>query len=512
MHSSTFAHTNSPLASARNDDDGGGSTGAGGGSSGNGETGGEADDDGDEDEEEMGNGHDFGAEETWVRLTTTEYCDLDQHLEQLDSVLELSSFCIIEPVTLGFFPYIGADSSGTGNDVVPNAETGDSEVRDMISKLAKESIAIHRSVAKCLEKICNCDHEPARRPINVTAVDHTRQWACSRCTSYLSSEQKIISGQNPIIGKYIQQVMLDGRRTPQFTKFMAGVTRKIVNRRVQSVKKYLQALGRKLHKSCIEYWKRSAAVVGTQVDSSLNGGISNDHNSLYFFPGCTQVRSGIDFDRVDKQKCTKNYFKGSSTVPSFLTVQCPCYHPKLLGFVILKESESISAALSSVMTHFPVPPRRVWYDNACNSFNCAIIMVPWLLRWTTFMVDRFHFTGHTCSNSFNRTMQPGLDDERSNAAESLNYVIDKGASHIGYLKGSNVIHFMRMLFANINAVSHARDTFRRDDLEDEDIMAHVRSTFSCACHFCEPGARSHNFRDGVLVFSSSNVEESITSI
>lgn len=82
---------------------------------------------------------------------------------------------------------------------------------------------------------------------------------------------------------------------------------------------------------------------------------------------------GIDFEKADRQDCTKHYFKGQSLVPTFLTVQCACAHPKLVGFVVLRECESLSAAFSSVLTHFPVPPRTVWYDNSCNTFDCAMI-------------------------------------------------------------------------------------------------------------------------------------------
>lgn len=67
--------------------------------------------------------------------------------------------------------------------------------------------------------------------------------------------------------------------------------------------------------------------------------------SLYVFPGRLKQRQGIDFDNLDRQDCTKNYFKGNSSIPCFTGVQCSCVHPKLLGLDIINQCESTSAAI-----------------------------------------------------------------------------------------------------------------------------------------------------------------------
>lgn len=288
--------------------------------------------------------------------------------------------------------------------------------------------------------------------------------------------------------------------------------------RIKLFEKYIDKMAASMHKSCLDYWKKYGDLSELQYDSTPADRPSQ--TSLYVFPGRKRCRSGIKFERHDRQLCTKNYFKGTSKIPSFLTVQCSCRHPKLLGFVILRECESISAALSSVLTHFRIPPRRIWYDNACNTFDCAVSRVPWMLRWTTFMVDRFHYTGHTCYNAFNGSMHPMLDDDRTVAAEVLNAVLEKGSSHIAYLKGANVIPFMRVLFANMNATSHVRDSLLKDDLEDHDILELYRSTFDCICHICDMHRRSgtsrstddHGFRNGVFLFSRNNEQLPLPSV
>lgn len=134
------------------------------------------------------------------------------------------------------------------------------------------------------------------------------------------------------------------------------------------------------------------------------------------------------------------------------------------------------------------------------------------------MVERFHYRDHYCSNIFNSSLHPTLDDDRSVAAEVLNAVLNKGVSHIAYLKGINVIPFMRILFAYVNSTSQVRDSVKRDDLKDEDVMAMLRTMFPCNCHLCVHDAASEadaasstdhapkTFSTGVTVFTRQNNE------
>lgn len=138
-----------------------------------------------------------------------------------------------------------------------------------------------------------------------------------------------------------------------------------------------------------------------------------------------------------------------------------------MGFVVLTGSQSLSAAPSSLITHFQVPPRHVWYDNSCNMYDSAILRIPWFLHWTIFIVDRFHYAGHTCSNMFNDNLHRVLDNDRSTSAEVINSVIDKCVCHIAYLKGTNVIPFMRVLFGHLNSFEHVRDGSKKKDMEYE---------------------------------------------
>lgn len=398
------------------------------------------------------------------------------------------------------------DQSGSGehadNGTMNITEsTSDEQVRELVKHLAKETIALHRYVANALQTGSDCTHVDQR----VEA-----KWACDECSAGLSHNYETVLLQNCILGRYLRETIRNGNRVPSFTRGSAGFVSRLLQSRVLEFEKYLSNLARKLHPSSLSYWKRFGSSCPSPI-TDMNDRRAELSDSLYVFPGRPRCRDGIDFEKVDNQECTKNYFKGTSPTPSFLTVQCSCAHPKLLGFVILKECESISAAISAVLTHFPVPPRRVWYDNACNTFDCAMTRIPWYLRYCMFVVDRFHFSGHNCSNIFNGSRHQQLDGDRSVAAEIINAIIDKGASHISYLDGRNVVPFMKVLFAQLNASARVRDYLGRADLEDEDILSLYRHSLKCTCPTCVR-ARSNGddpiddgAREAVSVFTRSNV-------
>lgn len=80
------------------------------------------------------------------------------------------------------------------------------------------------------------------------------------------------------------------------------------------------------------------------------------------------------------------------------------------------------------------------------------------------VVDRFHFSGHTCSNLFNGNVHRVLDADRSAAAEFINSMIYKFVFHISYLKGENILPFMKVLFATLNACTYIRVTKVKSNL------------------------------------------------
>lgn len=107
----------------------------------------------------------------------------------------------------------------------------------------------------------------------------------------------------------------------------------VMERRTYEFETYLYNLAFTMDCSALQYWKKYGHVDLVKLELVPEQSL----HRLYVFPGRAQVRPGIEFDKMDKQQCSKNYFKVTSAVPSFLTVQCVCAHPKLLGFVLLKD-------------------------------------------------------------------------------------------------------------------------------------------------------------------------------
>lgn len=475
-----------------------------------------ADDAGSDDEASVGN---VSVDDCLFRFKQNPFTGI---VDALDSILEMYNFCLLEPLTLGFFPYhTQADNSSftsNGRCTVempvrrdfPNAECIDEDILELIPKLGTEEVALHDQVIKALREITMCTHE--RRSLN--------EWVCGTCIDTLSGLSDTLNLQDAVVGRFVRDVLPCGSRLPVFTRAASRNVATLIERKVTDLKNYLAGLSTNLDKTCVDYWRQFGCSDAKPIVQS-NGMTESKSKSksLCVFPGRAKVSEALTFDKIDKQVCTKVYFKGKTMVPSLLTVQCCCAHPKLIGFLLLKECESIAAKISSVITHFTIPPRRIWYDSSCNDFDSAIRRIPWFMRLTMLVVDRFHLSGHVCSNMFNGNMHRFLDTDRSLAAEVINAIIDKGTSHIAYLKGNNVIPFMKIVFAQINATALVRDHVQRDDLEDDDLIKLFRERCRCYCHLCtstavrsHPGEQSDTsnetdmppIADGIALFSRGN--------
>lgn len=206
--------------------------------------------------------------------------------------------------------------------------------------------------------------------------------------------------QNCVLGRYIQNFMRHGKHNTVYPSMGPYTIAAALERRTDHLQRYLCNLPERIPPSSLQYWKKYGRIApNTLGKDDDNTSPMPDGQSLYKFPGRHWCREGIVFEKLDRQECTKKYFKGQSIFPTFLTVQYTCAHAKLIGFVVLRECESISSALSPVLKHFPVPPRTVWYDNACNTYDCAMIPTPWFLRLDMIIVDRFHLWGTRAATS-----------------------------------------------------------------------------------------------------------------
>lgn len=100
------------------------------------------------------------------------------------------------------------------------------------------------------------------------------------------------------------------------------------------------------------------------------------------FPGNPVMRPNVSFGLSSRMEnaaiCKKNYRKSDSHSPGIFTVQCVCRYPKLIGLSVMKECESVSTAMSILLSRFKNLPRATYYDNACNLSKSVLLRFPWI--------------------------------------------------------------------------------------------------------------------------------------
>lgn len=151
----------------------------------------------------------------------------------------------------------------------------------------------------------------------------------------------------------------------------------------------------------------SLSCISVSTRCTLKG--SEAAKSGEFYPGRPLVRKRVVFKSKAgegwREECAKHHRYSHTHSPGLFTVQCACPHPKLLGVVVMDESESIYMAVKELFTRFDPPPRIVFYDNACNLALSVALRLSRIFEYCTFLCDRFHYTGYRCSGVFDPETQ-----------------------------------------------------------------------------------------------------------
>ena len=151
----------------------------------------------------------------------------------------------------------------------------------------------------------------------------------------------------------------------------------------------------------------------------------------------------------------------------------------------MTRAESTSLALSSFLSHFKVPPRTVYYDNACNLFLSVMLRVPWIMKHTRLEIDRFHYKSHTCSSYFDPDVYQVFDSHYTETAESIKSRIKKTIQQLRYMKSPHLIPFLRARFSFINLAAAFKEKYHTDDLEEEDMTKFFQNVCRCYCSSCQ---------------------------
>ena len=336
--------------------------------------------------------------------------------------------------------------------------------------LALTSIRVHEDVSSSLQNYSICMHEGLRVECP----------PCKMCFEVLQYSYEKIKGINPplasicdvILGHYIQD-------TPALRN-LASALSLVIDDHIEHALMYFNRLDNSISKESLEYWNTYGSVNIGYMEDTTN--IAEETGIC--FPGREMYRPTISFEGPETKECNKTILRTDTHSDGILTVQCVCETPKLLGFVVMRKPESTEVALTSILTHFKVPPRFIFYDNACNLFSSFLLRVPWLLQFTKLMVDRFHYKSHTCSSLFDPGSYKDLDTFNTTAAESINARIEKVLFFLRYLRGKNYVPFLRARFALLNFSALIREESGKKDLEEITFWRKFQSYFVCDCVSC----------------------------
>lgn len=297
-----------------------------------------------------------------------------------------------------------------------------------------------------------------------------------------SGQQHEITGATEYNRGVLKEVVRTGRRAPVLSRRSAMIVHRLIEAKICGLEDYKAQAAEKMDTSVASYWN----TYGHLSEKEDLWEQCDGEESTFVFPGRTSIRQPIKTDGKDKKDCTKKYYTSRPNMTSFISVQCPCVHPKIIGFTLIREVETLGMAISIVLGFLNIPPRTLWYDNGCNLYYSALLRTPFLLRMCNIIVDRFHFKGHTCSNHYNADRYESLVEQRSVAAEVLNSVLEKSAGFIRYLNGRNIKPYLQIMFSLHKFSSIVKDHLNRRELPLLNITAaYYNSRFKCPCFLCK---------------------------
>lgn len=151
--------------------------------------------------------------------------------------------------------------------------------------------------------------------------------------------------------------------------------------------------------------------------------------------------------------CRHTFVSSDFFMPGIENFLCPC--GMLLGFDFLDKAESPAHVLAALAQRFPLLPKVIYFDTACQLARNASRRVPWLINMsgTACSVDRVHNTGnqHKCSDVFDADAYPSRSVTHSTAVAESRHSINKAfKAHLSHLRQDHFIVQMRVLAATIN--------------------------------------------------------------
>ena len=132
-----------------------------------------------------------------------------------------------------------------------------------------------------------------------------------------------------------------------------------------------------------------------------------------------------------------------------------CTHSIGLGFHIMPKAEGRNDVFSAIYTHWPVAPKIIVYDFACQLAPYCLVREPGYFGQTRFVVDEFHTSDHTkCSRashaSFVMQYDPQLQAINTSAAEVGNSGASKIRKSVSYMTQRHAIQYIKVYMDIMN--------------------------------------------------------------
>ena len=152
-------------------------------------------------------------------------------------------------------------------------------------------------------------------------------------------------------------------------------------------------------------------------------------------------------DKDENVDCRKEFESSSSISGGIGTVTCN--HKITKGFRVMERGESPQLFLHSLVRRLPskvkAKRRVVVYDFACKMHKCALRRFPYKIRRFQFVIDRHHQANHTtCSEAYNMSRYPFMNNVNSQLAEQLNNCLRKLSTVSAYSKFESYVKMLEI--------------------------------------------------------------------
>lgn len=153
----------------------------------------------------------------------------------------------------------------------------------------------------------------------------------------------------------------------------------------------------------------------------------------------------------DDDDCRHEFPPSVLRAPGVITFMCGCGY--IIGFELLRETESPAHVVSCLVQRFVRLPRVIYFDTACQAQRNALRRVPWLLHEaiTAWFIDRFHRCNHKCSPVFDADQYPEMSRGHDTAGAERQHSIKKRSKNsLSYMTQRRFIVRSRYIAAHNN--------------------------------------------------------------